>query len=103
VEASFMDELKKTLVNGFTAAEVAEAKKAYQDLRNVGRSQETALVGLIASHEQLGRTLLYDERMESRIQALTVEQINQAFRKHVDWEMVTIVKAGDFKKAGVYQ
>jgi zinc protease len=102
VEASFMDELKKTLTGGFTAAEVAEAKRAYQDSRKVGRSQEAALVGLIAAHEQLGRTMLYDEQLEAKIQALTVEQINAAFRKHVDAAAVSIVKAGDFKKAGVY-
>ncbi len=39
VEFSFMDELAKTLKNGFTAAEVAEAKKAYLDNRaSVARS-----------------------------------------------------------------
>jgi zinc protease len=62
-----------------------------------------ALVGLIAAHEQLGRTMRYDEQLEARIQVLTVEQINAAFRKHVDAAAVTIVKAGDYKKAGVYQ
>ena len=102
VEASFLDELRKTLAGGFTAAEVADAKKAYQDSRTVNRSQESALVGLIASHEQLGRTLLYDEQLEARIQALTVDQINAVFRKYVDPAEVTIVKAGDFKKVNVY-
>jgi zinc protease len=103
VEASFVDELKKTLREGFTQAELAEAKRAYADARKVGRSQETALVGLIASHEQLGRTLIYDEQQENKIQALTVEQVNAAFRKYLDPAGVTIVKAGDFKKAAVYQ
>jgi zinc protease len=103
VEASFVDELKKTLRDGFTAGEVAQAKKAYADSRKMGRSQEAALVGLIAAHEQLGRSLLYDEQQETKIQALTVEQINAAFRKHVDPAAVSIVKAGDFKKAAVYQ
>lgn len=102
VESSFMDELKRTVAGGFTVVEVAEAKRAYQDSRNVARSQEAALVGLIASREQLGRTMLYDQQLEAKIQALTVEQINTAFRKHVDLTAVTIVKAGDFKKAGVY-
>ena len=37
VEASFIDELKKTLTGGFTAAEVAGAKKAIPDSRKVGR------------------------------------------------------------------
>jgi zinc protease len=103
VEASFVDELRKTLREGFTQAELTEAKRAYADARKVGRSQEAALVGLIASHEQLGRTLLYDERMEALIQALTLDQINAAFRKYLDPAGVTIVKAGDFKKVGVYQ
>ena len=103
VEASFVDELKKTLREGFTQAEVTEAKRAYADARKVSRSQETALVGLIASHEQLGRTLLYDEQQDARIQALTLDQINAAFRKYVDPAGVTIVKAGDFKKVAVYQ
>jgi zinc protease len=69
----------------------------------VSRSQEAALVTLIASHEQLGRTLLYDEQQDARIQALTLDQINAAFRKYVDLAGVTIVKAGDFKKVAVYQ
>ncbi|MCX6628307.1 MAG: pitrilysin family protein, partial [Candidatus Solibacter sp.] len=103
VEASFVDELKKTLREGFTQAEVTEAKRAYADARKVSRSQETALVGLIASHEQLGRTLLHDEQQEAKIQALTLDQINAAFRKHMDPAGVSIVKAGDFKKVAVYQ
>jgi zinc protease len=103
VEASFVDELRKTLREGFTKAELTEAKRAYADARKVGRSQEAALVGLIASREQLGRTLLYDEQMEALIQALTLDQINAAFRKYLDPAGVTIVKAGDFKKVGVYQ
>ena len=103
VEASFIDELKKTLKEGFTASEVAEAKKAYADARKVARSQESALVGLIASHEQLGRTMLYDEQMDSKIQSLSVDQINAAYRKYMDPAAVTIVKAGDFKKVAVYQ
>jgi zinc protease len=103
VEASFVDELKRTVREGFTQGEVSEAKRAYADARKVSRSQEGALVGLIASHEQLGRTLLYDEQQDARIQALTLEQINAAFRKYMDPAGVTIVKAGDFKKVAVYQ
>jgi zinc protease len=103
VEASFVDELKRTVREGFTQGEVSEAKRAYADARKVSRSQEGALVGLIASHEQLGRTLLYDEQQDARIQALTLGQINTAFRKYMDPAGVTIVKAGDFRKVAVYQ
>jgi zinc protease len=103
VEFSFKDELAKTLKEGFTPKEVAEAKKAYLDSRMVGRSQDGALLTVLASHEQFGRTMKWDEQLEQKIQALTPEQISAAFRKHVDPAAVTIVKAGDFKTAGVYQ
>jgi zinc protease len=103
VEASFVDELKKVYRDGFTAAEVAEAKKAYQDARTIGRSTDAALLALIASHEQLDRPLAWDADVERRIQALTVDQINAVFRKHIDPNALSIVKAGDFKAAGVFK
>src|SRR5207253_3993015 len=40
VEASFMDELTRTLRDGFTAAELASAKKALHDERVRGRSSD---------------------------------------------------------------
>jgi zinc protease len=103
VEASFKDELAKTLREGFTAAEVAEAKKAYLDARMVSRSQDAALPALLATEEQYGRTMKWDEQLEARIRSLTPDEINAAFRKHVDPAALSIVKAGDFKAAGAYQ
>jgi zinc protease len=103
VEFSFKDELAKTLKDGFNASEVAEAKKAYLDSRMVSRSQDAALLNLLASNEQLGRTLDWDAQLERKIAALTPAQISDAFRRHVDASALTIVKAGDFKAAGVYQ
>jgi zinc protease len=103
VEFSYIDELKRTLKEGFSATEVAEAKKAYIDARVVGRSQDAALLNALAQHEQDGRTMQWDQQLESKIQSLTPEQINVAFRKHIDPAAVSIVKAGDFKAAGAYQ
>jgi zinc protease len=103
VEASFMDELRKALDGGFTADEVSTAKKAYRDAQMVSRSQDSALLTLLASREQLDRTLQWDAQMDARIQALTPEQISAAFRRHVDASSFSIVKAGDFKAVRVSQ
>jgi zinc protease len=103
VETSFIEELKKAYQDGFTAAEVAQAKKAYQDARVVGRSTDGALLNLIALHEQLDRPFTWDAELEARIQSVTVEEINAAFRKHIDPSALSIVKAGDFKAAGVFR
>jgi zinc protease len=102
VEASFKDELAKTLAEGFTAKEVADNKKAYLDQRKVQRSQDAQLLRLISAREEFGRTLDWDTQMDSKLEALTVDQINAAFRKHVDASAISIVKAGDFKAAGAY-
>ena len=98
-----MDEIRRALAGGFSAAEVATAKQAYRDAQLVSRSQDAALLNLLASREQVGRTLRWDEQMDARIQALTPEQISAAFKKYVDASAISIVKAGDFKAAGVYQ
>ena len=101
MEASFRDELAKTLANGFTADEVAAAKKALRDQRTVGRSQDGRLLKLIATREEFGRTLAWDEQMDAKLEALTVDQVNAAFRRHVSLDQLSIVKAGDFQAAGL--
>jgi zinc protease len=103
VEAAFRDELAKTLKEGFTADEVAAAKKAWLQERSIGRSQDGSLAGLLAGRARFDRTLKFDEAMEAKVNALTAEQISAAFRKHVDPSTLIVVKAGDFKKAGVLQ
>jgi len=103
VEASFLDELKKTLDGGFTAAELAEAKKSIRDQRTVGRSGDSDLQDLIMTREQLDRTLAWDEKLDAAIEALTLAEVNAAFRKRINAAGISIVKAGDFKAAGVLQ
>jgi zinc protease len=103
VEAAFRDELTKTLKEGFTADEVAAAKKAWLQERTIGRSQDGALAGLLAGRARFDRTMKFDEALETKINALTADQVSAAFRKHVDPSALIVVKAGDFKKAGVLQ
>ena len=102
VEASFTDELKKTVEGGFTADEVATAKKAILDERSVGRSQDSQLLRVLALREEFGRTMKWDEDMDARYAALTADLVNAALRRHINAAALSIVKAGDFKAAGVY-
>jgi zinc protease len=103
VEASFRDELAKTLNDGFAADEVAAAKKAWLQERTIGRSQDDSLAGMLAGRARFDRTMKFDENLETKVNALTAEQISEAFRKHVGLNSLVVVKAGDFKKAGVLQ
>ena len=103
VDASLRDELAKTLKEGFTADEVAAAKKAWIQERLINRSQDGALAGLLSARARFDRTLRFDESLEAKVSALTAEQVSAAFRKYVDPAQLIVVKAGDFKKAGVLQ
>ncbi len=103
VEASFQDELARTVKDGFDADEVAAAKKSWLDERTVARSQDQSLVGLLQARERYDRTMKFDEAVEAKIAALTPQQISEAFRRHINPSAMSYVKAGDFKKAGVLQ
>jgi len=47
--------------------------------------------------------LLWDAKWEVAVFALTPQQVNDAFKRHVDPSDLSIVKGGDFKKVGAYE
>jgi zinc protease len=55
------------------------------------------------SRERYGRTLQFDQALDDKVSALTPDQVSAAFRRHIDPSGLALVKAGDFKKANVYQ
>jgi zinc protease len=103
VEAAFNEELALALKDGFTADEVAAAKKTWLDQRSVSRTEEGSVAGQLASRERWGRTLLWDAKLEAAVAAVTPEQVNAAFKKYVDPAAISIIKGGDFKKVGAFQ
>jgi zinc protease len=103
VEADFNEELARALKDGFTADEVEKAKKTWLDQRTVGRAEEGSIADMLLNRERWGRTLQWDAKLETAVAALTPQQVNDAFKRHVDAAAISIVKGGDFKKAGAYQ
>lgn len=102
VESDFNEELALALKEGFTADEVEKAKKTWLDERTVQRAEEGSIASLLISREYWGRTMQWDANLEAAVAALTPQQVNDAFKHHVDPTAITIVKAGDFKKVGAY-
>jgi zinc protease len=103
VENAFFDELRKALDGGFTAEEVDAAKKSFLDARRIQRADPNGAASLILLRETDKRTLLWDAQMDAKLGALTADQVSAAFRKYISPAAVSIVKAGDFRRAGVYQ
>jgi zinc protease len=103
VDASFRDELARTIKDGFTADEVAAAKKSWQEEEMVTRSDDYGLISELVGDERYDRTFQWQGQLEAKVAALTPEQVSAAFRRYLDPAAMTFVKAGDFKKAGVWQ
>ncbi|HEX9201651.1 MAG TPA: pitrilysin family protein [Acidobacteriaceae bacterium] len=103
VEADFNEELAHALKDGFTADEVEKAKKTWLDQQSIQRAEEASIASLLASRGHWGRTLQWDVALDASVAALTPQQVNDAFKRHVDPAAISIVKGGDFKKAGTYQ
>jgi zinc protease len=103
VEAAFKDEFAKVVRDGFTAEEVETAKKALLTSQTLSRSQDRSLVTNLANQARYGWTMERTERIEKKVASLTVAEVNAAAKKWIDPASFSIVKAGDFKKAGLSQ
>ena len=99
LEAAFKEEIEKMLKDGFTAEEIAAAKKGWLQSRQVSRAQDGELAGRLNNYNFLNRTLAWDADLEKKVEALTAEQITAALRRHINPAKMSIVKAGDFAKA----
>ena len=103
VEAAFHEEVALILKDGVTADELQKAKQTWLDERMLQRADEDKLADMLKSRERWGRTMQWDEQLEAKVAALTPQQVNEALRRHLDPSAISIVKGGDFKKAGAYQ
>jgi zinc protease len=97
-EQAVREELERARKEGFTAAEVDDAKKGLLQSRLLNRSQDPVVAGAWISNLDLGRSFAFSKQFEDRLRAVTPEQVNAAFRKYIDPEKMTFVIAGDVKK-----
>ena len=99
LEAAVREEIERARTEGFTADELAAARSGWLQGRQVSRSQDGELSGLLQRHLFNGRTLAWDAELEKKIGALTAEQATAAFRKWIDAAKISVVRAGDFANA----
>jgi zinc protease len=98
VRAAFDEEIAKALKDGFTADEVAAAKRALLEERRTSRAQDNVVAGALAQQLYLGRTFAESARIDAAIEAADVAAVNAALRKHLVPAKVAWAFAGDFAK-----
>jgi zinc protease len=98
LETAFDEELTRALKDGFTDAEIAEAKSGYLKSRQVTRAEDQTLARLQSNYLYWNRTFAWDTKFESQIAGLESAAILSAARKYLDPKKISIVRAGDFSK-----
>jgi len=98
VEAAIKEELARALDEGFTQAEVEDARKGLLQARKMARNSDAGLAGRLASYASINRTLAWDSAFEKRIAQLTPAEVRDALRRHLDPRRLSMVKAGDFTR-----
>jgi zinc protease len=99
VDAAVREELVRAVKDGFTAAELAGAKSGLMQQRIQTRTDDGALAAGWTSYLYRGRTFEWSAEFERRLMAVTLPQLNAAFRKALDPAKLSVVMAGDQSKA----
>lgn len=97
VEAAFAQEIERARKDGFTAKELAEGKQGLLNYRALSRAQDRNLAGSWARNLDLNRGFERTAQVDEQIRGLSLEQVNAAFRRHVDPSRFVWGLAGDFK------
>ena len=98
LETAVREEIDRALRDGFASEEVAKDKDGYLQSRQLSRAQDRELASNLASSLFAGRTLAFDAQLEQKIAALSPQDIVAALRRRLDWNKMSVVKAGDFAK-----
>ncbi len=98
VENAIKEEVAKALKDGFTAEELVTNKKSYGNVQKTMLGMDNTLINLANKKLQYGISLDEYDVLNSKIQALKLEEVNSALRKNLSLDKVTSVYAGDFNK-----
>ena len=82
-QAALADELAKALREGFSAAEVERAKKAWAEERKTNLRSENSFAGTLAQGLLTGRDYAWLAEYDARIAALSLSEVNDALRRYL--------------------
>ena len=97
--AASRHELVKWWQGGVTGEELAARKTNLVGRYEVGLSTAAGMAGTILATVERGKPLTWLDEYPQAIEALTVEQVNSAIKKHLDPEKMVMAAAGTFEAA----
>ncbi len=97
VQSDFYDELARARKDGFTKEELDHANESIRLELRLSRAQDETLAGLIESLIERDKRFDYLTQVQAMRDALTLDQVNAAFRKFVVPDQLVFGAAGDFE------
>lgn len=98
--AAMREEIERLVRDGVTKEELAAAKSSYQAAFDNSLTSDDEIAGQHAGDLFLGRTMMFTQKVNDAIAALSAEELRAVLTKHVRMDRFVPVVAGDMKKAG---
>jgi zinc protease len=98
LETGVREEIERVRKDGFTEAEIKLGKESFVQQMQLSRTQDGSLAGMLASNLYLGRTMQFSADFETKLKALSSEQIKAVVVKYINPAQLSVVYAGDFNK-----
>ena len=96
--SGLLAELAGMVKSGVSDKELADAKKSYAKVWEGRIAEDDFVIGELNQGLFLGRTLEYWKDLNSKIEKLTVADVNAAVKRFIDPEKLAKVRAGDLAK-----
>ncbi len=97
VRAGLAEEFDRALKDGFTDAEVANARDGVMQERRLARTEDGRIAGALATQAYLGRTFAQSAAVDAAIEKLTTADVNAVLRKYLKPGEWAYAFAGTFK------
>jgi len=97
VETAFKDELAKFVGKGFSAEEIAAAKKSWIQSQEVWLSQDQNIAAVLIGNRFWNRSMDFQTRLRKEIADLTSAQILETIQRYIEPSQFSYFKAGSFK------
>ena len=96
VHTAFQEEMLRAFDDGFEEQELADAKNGFLDRRKVNLSNYGSLANRVRTDLDVERDMTWERDFITKVEALSVEEVNRVMREHLHPDKMTIIKAGDF-------
>ena len=99
LRAALSEELARAVRDGFTDAEVAQAKESILRQRRLARTQDASVAAALMQQSYLDRRFDFAAKIDAAIAAQSAADVSAALRKYVSPDGFAYAYGGDFAKS----